>query len=127
MDIEELLDLLEDWVASKPSARGHSIYKAELRLRSDGSGRLAVALNIKNVAAEIKALSEHLAELLRWSDAKAKGEEVGEQPSPTVEFHYRAFAEFASLVELEQLLLGEKEAEFYFDDEVKLDDDPLKP
>ena len=38
MDIEDLLDLLEDWMASKPVARGHNFDEAELRLRSDGSG-----------------------------------------------------------------------------------------
>jgi hypothetical protein len=126
VDVEDLLDLLEGWVASKPLARGHSFDEAELRLRSDGSGRIAVALNPKNLAAEFNALGQYLEERLRQSDAKAKGEEVGDPPTPP-HFHERAFAEFASLVELEQLLLGDKEIEFYFEDEVRSNLDRLKP
>ena len=126
MDIEDLLDLLEGWVASKPIARGHSFDEAELRLRSDGSGRIAVALNSKSPAAEFKAVGEYLVERLRQSDAKASGEDVGKPPMPP-DFPDRAFAEFASLEELEQMLLGEKEVEFYFEDEVISDLDPLKP
>jgi hypothetical protein len=126
MDVEELLDLLEDWVASKLVVRGHSFEEAELRLRSDGSGRIAVALNPKNPASEFRAVGEYLEERLRQSDARACGEEGGEPPLPP-DFPDRAFADFASLTELEQLLVGEKQAEFYFADESKSDLDPLKP
>ncbi|MBA4065477.1 MAG: hypothetical protein C0501_17535 [Isosphaera sp.] len=125
MDVGELMTQLSDWLASEPVVRGYRVYDAELRLRLDGTGRVAVALNPKNPEAEFRAAGEHLEEMLRRSDAKRRGEPVGELPPPP-RFPDRAFADFVGLAELEELLLGEKPAAFYFDDESKSDLDPLK-
>ncbi len=124
MDIEDLLGLLEDWLASQPAVRGHGVEDAELRLRSRGGGRLAVWLRPKNPEAELRAVGLFLIEKLEAAKAGDAGE-VLETPMPP-NYPERAFADFSSLGELEQILRGEKEGKFSFDDEIEQTGDPLK-
>ena len=124
MDIEDLLELLEQWLASQPTVRHHGIEDAELRLRSNGQGRLAVELRSKNPEVELRAVGIFLIDKLEAIKARDAGE-IGVTPTPP-SFPHRAFADFSSLTELEQILRGEKEGTFFFDDEVARTGDPLK-
>jgi hypothetical protein len=123
MDIEDLLALLSAWLESQPTARGHGIEDAELRLRGYGEGRLAVWLRPKNSEAELRAVGMFLIEKLEEVRARDAGEVA--EPATPPNFPQRAFADFSSLAELEQILRGEKEGKFYFDDEAELTGDPL--
>ncbi len=112
MDIEDLLALLGAWLESQPTVRGHGIEDAELRLRGYGEGRLAVWLRPKSPTAELRAVGLFLVEKLEEVRARDLGEVV-EPPTPP-DFPQRAFADFADLDELEQILRGENQAWFYF-------------
>ncbi len=122
MDIEDLLALVDAWLESKPMARGYGIEDAELRLRGRGEGRLAVWLRPKNPEAELRAVGQFLVEKLE----QVRATDVGEVVEPPPDFPERAFADFSDLDELEQILRGEKQGQFYFDDETKHSGDPLR-
>jgi hypothetical protein len=124
VDIEELLDLLESWVASNPTVRGHGVEDAELRLRGRGEGRLAVWLRPKNPEAELRAVGLYLIDKLE--EVRARDEGVVVEPPVPPDFHERAFADFADLDQLERMLCGEELGQFYFDDEAALSGDPLR-
>ncbi len=124
MDIEDLLELLDVWLASEPKVRGHEVEDAELRLRPYGEGRLAVALRSKNPEAEFRAVGIFLLETLEAVKAKEAGE-IREDPTPPC-FPDKACADFSSIDDLEQILRGETEGTFFFDDEIDRSGDPLR-
>jgi len=152
---EDLLDLLAAWLDSKPKVRGYDIDDAELRLRCDGEGRIAVSLRSKNPEAEFQATAlcilEHLEEATRGMPLEeGLGEELKDDESvkeqvglirelkqgeewkgdesrvfPPPSRPQRAFADFESRREVEEILTGKKEARFYFEDEAEWTGDPL--
>jgi hypothetical protein len=124
VDIEDLLDLLEAWVGSSPTVRGHGVEDAELRVRGNGEGRLAVWLRPKNPEADFRAVGQFLIDKLAEVRARDEGVVV-ERPMPP-EFPGRAFADFAGLDQLERILFGEESGRFYFDDEAPHSGDPLR-
>jgi hypothetical protein len=124
VDVEDLLALLTVWLESQPTARGYGIEDAELRLRGYGEGRLAVWLRSKNPEEELRAVGLFLVEKLEEVRARDAGQAT-EPPTPP-DFPVRAFADFANLDELEQILRGERQAQFYFDDEAERTGDPLR-
>lgn len=131
MDVYHLLEKLDQWLESKPIIRGRLAWDYELQLRSwDGepSSRLAVALTSKNPAHDFAVLGPFLEELLEYQKAKNAGIEEGEFAQPPVppDIKERAFANFTDTDELEQILRGEKQDSFYFDDEFKCEDDSLR-
>lgn len=73
---EDLLDLLAAWLDSKPKVRGYDIDDAELRLRCDGEGRIAVSLRSKNPEAEFKATALCILERLEEATRGMPLEEV---------------------------------------------------
>lgn len=124
MEIEDLLDLLEAWVESGPTVRGHTVEDVELRLRTTGDGRLAVWLRSKNPQVEFRAIGLYLIDKLEEVKARDEGMEV-EPPTPPA-FPERAFVDFADLDQLERILSGEESGQFYFDDEATWSGDPLR-
>ena len=124
MDFEDLLVLLSRWLAGQPTARGHGIEDAEIRLRTSGEGRLAEWLRPKNPEAELRAVGLYLVDKLEEVGARDVGE-VGE-PSTPPDFPQRAFADFTDLEDLARILEGRKNPQFYFDDEVEETGDPLR-
>ena len=121
--LDELFALFTAWADSKPTVRGHVVASAELRLRAGGGGWVVVWLDAADPEAEFRAAVKHLAERLVQVEGKAEGP-AGRVLPP--EFPDRAFADFATLAELEQVLGGEGQPAFYFDDEASDAGDPLR-
>lgn len=123
MDVQALTDLLDAWLRSTPSVRGHVVDDAEIRIRADGGGRLAVALRPKDAGVLLRDTAAKLAEVKAASDERGEGRAV-DAPVP-LGTPVRAFAHFENPDDLEQILGAVRQAEFYFDDERADDGNPL--
>lgn len=122
--INDLLDLLDTWVRSRPTVRGHAVEDAEVRLNRDGRGRLAVSFGPDDPEDTSRTLAGLLAEGAETTVGKA-GRRAVTPPVPLA-LPVLAFADFASLGEAGRVLRAESRADFYFDAERPETGDPLR-